>query len=136
MRKPFPYLYKLEILSLKAEGSKKGGRHQRCQYASQRIVNIVITSYCCLSIFLELISIYKLARNRKIPCPHIFTLGRLALGVVDPAGALVPEGEGFEVTASFADDIGLPAELDVELGEIADAEPDGDVPAPVPGRTW
>ena len=121
---------------MKAEGSKKGGRHQRCHYASQRIVNIVITSYCCLSIFLELKSIYKLARNRKIPCPHIFTLGRLALGVVDPAGALVPEGEGFEVTASFADDIGLPAELDVELGEIADAEPDGDVPAPVPGRTW
>ena len=79
---------------------------------------------------------YKLARNLKIPCPHIFSLGRLALGVVVPAGAFVPEGEGFEVAAPFADDVGVPAELEVELAELEVAEPDGDVPAPVPGRTW
>ena len=48
-----------------------------------------------------------------------------------PPGAFVPEGEGFEVAAPFADDVGVPAEFEVELGE-----PDGAVPAPVPGRTW
>jgi hypothetical protein len=63
-------------------------------------------------------------------------LGRLALGVVVPAGAVVPEGEGFDVTAPFADDVGVPAEFEVELAEAADAEPDWPVPAPVPGRTW
>jgi len=71
-----------------------------------------------------------------MPCPHMFILGRLALGVVVPAGAFVPEGEGFEVAAPFADDVGVPDELEVELGEPEDAEPDGAVPAPVPGRTW
>jgi hypothetical protein len=53
-----------------------------------------------------------------------------------PAGAFVPEGEGFEVAAPFADEVGVPAELEVELGEPEDDEPDGAVPAPVPGRTW
>jgi len=53
-----------------------------------------------------------------------------------PAGAFVPEGAGFEVAAPFADDVGVPAEFEVELAELEDVEPDGDVPAPVPGRTW
>jgi hypothetical protein len=79
---------------------------------------------------------YKLARNRKIPRPHIFTLGRLAFGVVVPAGAFVPEGEGFEVAAPLADEVGDPAEFVVELAEPDEAEPDGAVPAPVPGKTW
>lgn len=56
--------------------------------------------------------------------------------MVVPAGAFVPEGEGFEVAAPFADDVGDPAELEVELAEAEDDEPDGAVPAPVPGRTW
>jgi hypothetical protein len=55
---------------------------------------------------------------------------------VVPAGAFVPEGEGFEVAAPLADDVGLPVELEVELAEPDDAEPDGAVPAPAPGRTW
>ena len=53
-----------------------------------------------------------------------------------PAGAFVPEGDGFEVAAPFADEVGVPAEFEVELGELDDAEPDGDEPATVPGRTW
>jgi hypothetical protein len=54
---------------------------------------------------------------------------------VVPAGALVPGGEGFEVAAPLADEVGVPAE--VGLAEFGGTdEPDGAAPAPVPGRTW
>jgi hypothetical protein len=53
-----------------------------------------------------------------------------------PAGAFVSEGEGLEVATPLADDVGVPAELEVELAEAGDDEPDGGEPAPVPGRTW
>lgn len=62
--------------------------------------------------------------------------GRLAFGVVVPAGAFVPDGEGFEVAAPLADEVGVPAEFEVDAEDPEGvAEPDGDVPAPVPGRT-
>ena len=59
--------------------------------------------------------------------------GRPAFGVLLPAGALVPEGDGFEVAALFADEVGVAAEVGFEpdVDEL-----DAAAPAPVPGRTW
>ena len=50
-----------------------------------------------------------------------------------PAGALVPEGDGFDVAALFADEVGVAAEVGFEpdVDEL-----DAAAPAPVPGRTW
>lgn len=65
-------------------------------------------------------------------------LGRPALGVIVPTGAVVPEGEGSEVTASLADDTGVTAEVTGEVTEeelVGVDEPEGAAPAPVPGRT-
>lgn len=49
------------------------------------------------------INVYKLARSLKMPCPHMLTLGRLALGVSADPGAVVPEGDGLEVEALAPD---------------------------------
>jgi hypothetical protein len=66
----------------------------------------------------------------------MLTRGRLALGVLDDAGTLVPEGDGLEVAALLPDCVGVPPD-EVELADPEGAiEPDGAVPAPVPGRTW
>jgi len=129
----FLTLYELEgSFHERRRGPRKEGT---VRGISTRLKGYLISSYLTYSHSASLL-IYKLARNRKIPRPHIFSLGRLALGVVVPAGAVVPEGEGFEVAAPFADDVGVPAELEVELPALDEADPDGDVPAPVPGRTW
>lgn len=65
--------------------------------------------------------------------------GRPALGEEVVAGALVSVPDGLEVAAPAPDCVGVPPEA---TGEVEEAEPegapdpDGAVPAPVPGRTW
>jgi hypothetical protein len=75
---------------------------------------------------------YQLARKRNTPCPHIRIRGRLAFGVVEPAGAPVPDGEGLEVVELGSASLWDPEELEeAELG--GSPEPEGDAPALVPG---
>jgi hypothetical protein len=69
-----------------------------------------------------------------MPCPHIRTRGRLAFGVVEPVGAPLPDGEGLEVVELGAAWVWDPEEPDGAETERP-AEPEGDAPAPVPGRT-
>lgn len=48
----------------------------------------------------------------------------------------MPEGKRLEVATSLADEIGVPAGVEIELAEsTVAAGSDGDVPAPAPGRT-
>lgn len=63
--------------------------------------------------------------------------GLPAFGVLEPAGAVVPDEEGLEVDEGDPDCVW---ELELAAVEDADdeeeAEPDGDESALEPGRTW
>lgn len=70
-----------------------------------------------------------------MPRPHMLARARPALGDEVLAGALVPAPDGLDVAAPAPDPVELAEEVEEADPEGA-PDPEGAVPAPVPGRTW